>query len=44
VGLVSRRDVLRCWMGLIGEAPSASAEVALLYFSELFSAEEAPLA
>ena len=44
VGLVARRDVLRCWLRLIEQAPSESTEVVLLYFSELFSAEEAPLA
>ena len=44
VGMVARRDVLRCWLRLIEQAPSESTEVVLLYFSELFSAEEAPLA
>jgi CBS domain-containing protein len=44
VGLVSRSDVLQCWMDLIAEVPSSSSEVTLMYFSELFSAEEAPLA
>src|SRR5687768_12662282 len=41
VGLVARRDVLRCWLRLIDQAPSESTEVSLMYFSELFSAEEA---
>jgi CBS domain-containing protein len=44
VGQVSRRDVLACWMELIGQAPSDSTEMTLIYFSELFSAEDAPLA
>jgi CBS domain-containing protein len=44
VGQVSRRDVLKCWMDLIKQVPSGSTETTLMYFSELFSAEEAPLA
>jgi CBS domain-containing protein len=44
VGQVSRRDVLQCWMDLIKHVPSGSRETTLMYFSELFAAEEAPLA
>jgi CBS domain-containing protein len=44
VGMVARRDVLRCWLRLLEGAPCETTEVSLLYFSELFSAEEAPLA
>jgi CBS domain-containing protein len=44
VGQVSRRDVLKCWMDLINHIPSASRESTLMYFSELFAAEDAPLA
>jgi CBS domain-containing protein len=44
VGQVSRRDVLKCWMDLINYVPSGSHETTLMYFSELFAAEEAPLA
>lgn len=44
VGLVTRRDVMKCWMKLIDEAPSGSREMTLIYFSALFAREEAPLA
>lgn len=44
VGQVSQRDVLKCWMTLIEQAPNDSRETTLMYFSELFAAEEAPLA
>jgi CBS-domain-containing membrane protein len=44
VGQVSRRDVLTCWMDLIEQVPSGPRESPLMYFSELFAAEEAPLA
>lgn len=44
VGLVTRRDVMKCWMRLIDEAPSDSREVTLMYFSAMFAREEAPLA
>lgn len=44
VGLVTRRDVMKCWMRLIDEAPGSSREMTLLYFSALFAREEAPLA
>jgi CBS domain-containing protein len=44
IGQVSRRDVLRCWLDLIGQAPQGAAETTIAYFSELFSSEEAPLA
>lgn len=44
VGMVSRRNVLECWMDLINRVPHRSREKTLRYFSELFSREEAPLA
>ena len=44
IGQVSRRDVLTCWMELIEQVPSGSRETTLMYFSELFASEEAPLA
>lgn len=44
VGLVTRRDVMKCWMRLIDEAPSDSREMTLIYFSALFERQEAPLA
>lgn len=44
VGQVSRRDVLRCWMQIIGAAPAKEREATLIYFSTLFASEEAPLA
>lgn len=44
VGLVTRRDVMKCWMRLIDEAPSDSREMTLIYFSAMFAREEAPLA
>jgi len=44
VGLVTCRDVMKCWMGLIDQAPSDSREMTLMYFSALFERHEAPLA
>lgn len=44
VGMVSRRNVLECWMDLINRVPHRSRETTLRYFRELFSREEAPLA
>jgi len=44
VGQVSGRDVLRCWMDLIRQVPNSTPERTLMYFSELFAAEDAPLA
>ena len=44
VGLVTRRNVLECWMDLIDQGTSESRETTLLYFSTLFEREEAPLA
>jgi CBS-domain-containing membrane protein len=44
VGQVSRRDVLTCWMDLINQVPNSTPETTLMYFSELFAAEDAPLA
>lgn len=44
VGLACRREVLKCWLRLIDEAPCESTEVSLTYFSAMFSSEEAPLA
>lgn len=44
IGQVSRRDVLTCWMELIDRVAADSRETTLLNFSELFAAEEAPLA
>jgi CBS domain-containing protein len=44
VGLVTRRDVMKCWMKLIDEAPSGSRETTLMYFSAMFERHEAPLA
>lgn len=44
VGLVTRRDVMKCWMGLIDQAPNDSREMTLMYFSALFERHEAPLA
>lgn len=44
VGIVTRRDVMKCWMRLIDQAPSDSREMSLIYFSALFERQEAPLA
>ena len=44
VGQVSRRDVLRVWMEAIAQAPHGSAKAKLLYWSELFESQDAPLA
>jgi CBS domain-containing protein len=44
IGIVTGRDVMKCWMRLIDEAPSESREVTLMYFSAMFQREEAPLA
>ena len=44
IGQVSRRDVLTFWMDLIEQVPTGPRESPLMYFSELFAAEEAPLA
>lgn len=44
VGIVTRRDVMKCWMQLIDQAPSESREMSLIYFSALFERQEAPLA
>jgi CBS domain-containing protein len=44
IGLVTRGDVMSCWMDLIDQFPSESPETTLLYFSSLFASEEAPLA
>jgi CBS domain-containing protein len=44
VGLVTRRDVMKCWMKLIDESPSDSREMTLIYFSAMFERQEAPLA
>ena len=44
VGLVTRRDVMKCWMRLIDLAPSDSREMTLIYFSAMFERQEAPLA
>ncbi len=44
VGIVTRRDVMKCWMRLIDQAPSESREMSLIYFSALFERHEAPLA
>jgi CBS domain-containing protein len=44
LGQVSRRDVLKCWMDMMGDVPSTSIEATIVHFSELFSSEEAPLA
>jgi CBS domain-containing protein len=43
VGMVSRRDVLKCWMNLIDHEPTNSRET-LIHFSALFAHHEAPLA
>jgi predicted transcriptional regulator len=44
VGLVTRRDVMKCWMELIDQVPGESRETTLMYFSALFERHEAPLA
>jgi len=44
VGMVSGPDVMKCWMDLIKQVPNSSPETSLMYFSELFAAEDAPLA
>ncbi|QDT72895.1 CBS domain-containing protein [Lacipirellula limnantheis] len=44
VGLVTRRDVMKCWMRLIDQVPSDSRETTLMYFSAMFERHEAPLA
>jgi CBS domain-containing protein len=44
IGLVTRRDVLSCWMDIIAQLPSGSREATLMYFSAMFAREEAPLA
>lgn len=44
IGQVSRRDVLRCWLDLIDQAPDQRRDATLQYFSQLFASEEAPLA
>ena len=44
VGLVTRRDVMKCWMGLIDQVSGESRETTLMYFSALFERHEAPLA
>lgn len=44
VGVVSRRDVMECWMGLIDAGPDCSREERLVHFCELFQRQEAPLA
>ena len=44
VGLVTRRDVMKCWMELIDQVPGESRETTLMYFSAMFERHEAPLA
>lgn len=44
IGMVTRRDVMKCWMKLVESVSSDSREMTLLYFSALFAREEAPLA
>ena len=43
VGQVTGRDVLKCWMDFIHHAPNSTPETTLIYFSELFASEDAPL-
>lgn len=44
IGMVTRRDVMKCWMKLVESVSSDSRETTLLYFSALFERQEAPLA
>lgn len=44
VGQVSRRDVLAVWAEAIERAPHSSVQTRLLFWSELFQRQEAPLA
>lgn len=44
IGQVGRREVLKCWLDLVADAPDQDRDAALAFFSQLFASEEAPLA
>ena len=44
IGIVSRQDVMKCWMHMMDSANVDSREAVLVQFSEMFQWGEAPLA